>query len=215
MFAPLARICDIHMCMMQTPAVVPIPHVGGPIVTPGVATVMAGGIPIVAVGDCAICLGGGFPDPFIIGSFTVLATGRPIVRISDMMAHGGNVLVGFPTVWVGDSGGGGSPQAATMSAAKAGGSAFTRAQCNPKAAAAVARRIPPPTPATGTAWVEVEVVDNDGKPLPYQKVRVIDGGGTPRIAFSDSKGIARVDGMAKGECKITLADLDKSSWEPG
>jgi uncharacterized Zn-binding protein involved in type VI secretion len=215
MIAPVARISDFHVCPMQTPAIVPIPHVGGPILTPGVPTVMAGGVPIVAVGDMAICVGGGFPDPFIVGSFTVLAMGRPIVRISDTMAHGGAVLIGLPTVMIGDSGGGGSPQAATMSAAKAGGSAFTRAECNQGAAAAVVRQAPPPSPATGKAWVEVEVVDSDGKPLPYQKVRVTDGGGTARIAYSDAKGIARVDGMAKGQCKITLADLDKSSWEPG
>lgn len=214
MIAPVARICDLHVCPMQTPAIVPIPHVGGMIVTPGVPTVMAGGIPIVAVGDSAICVVGGIPNPFIVGSFTVLAMGRPIVRISDALAHGGNVVLGFPTVMVGDSGGGGSPQAATMSAAKAGGSAFTRTECNPAAAAAAAQKVAPPPAATGTTWVEVEVVDNDGKPLPYQKVRVTDGGGTERIAYSDAKGVARVDGMAKGECKVTLADLDRSSWEP-
>jgi uncharacterized Zn-binding protein involved in type VI secretion len=213
MIAPVARICDMHVCAMQTPAIVPIPHVGGTIITPGVPTVLAGGIPIVALGDCGICVVGAIPNPFIVGSFTVLAMGRPIVRISDPLAHGGNVIIGFPTVMVGDSGGGGSPQAATMSAAKAGGSAFTRAECNPKAAEAVTRQVAPPPPATGTTWVEVEVVDNDGKPMPYQKVRVTDSGGTARIAYSDPKGIARVDGMAKGDCKITLADLDRSSWE--
>ncbi len=30
-----ARLTDMHVCPMQTPAVVPIPHVGGPIIGPG------------------------------------------------------------------------------------------------------------------------------------------------------------------------------------
>ncbi len=212
MLAPIARVEDLHACPMATPAVVPVPHVGGPVKGPGAMTVLAGGQIVCVAGDIAICVGP--PDVMCMGSPTVMAMGRPVVRICDQSVHGGMVLIGLPTVMVGDSGGNGSAQAGTMSAAKAGGSAFTRAECNAKAAASVARGVPSPPPATGPAWVEVEVVASDGKPLPYQKVRVIDGGGTARIAFSDTSGIARVDGMAKGECQITLADLDRSSWEP-
>ena len=47
MFAPVARVNDFHLCPMQTPAVVPIPHVGGPVVGPGALTVWAGGMPVV------------------------------------------------------------------------------------------------------------------------------------------------------------------------
>lgn len=128
MFAPIARVGDMHVCPMQTPAVVPIPHVGGPVLPPGAPTVFAGGMPVAVVGGMATCVGP--PDVFIVGSFTVLAAGQPVVRAMDTTAHGGMVPAGFPTVMVGDSGGAGSPQGATMSAAKAGGSAFTRSDCN-------------------------------------------------------------------------------------
>jgi len=136
MFAPVARITDMHICPMQTPAVVPIPHVGGPVVGPGAPTVMALGIPVSVVGDTAVCVGP--PDVMVAGSFTVLAEGKPMVRISDSTAHGGMTIVGAPTVLVGDSGGAGSAAAQTMSAAKAGGSAFARTDCNRAAAEAVA-----------------------------------------------------------------------------
>ncbi len=211
MFSPIARITDLHICPMQTPAVVPIPHVGGPVVGPGMPTVMAGGIPVSVLGDMAICVGP--PDVMIVGAFTVLAGGKPIVRITDVTAHGGMVIVGLPTVLVGDSGGGGSSQAATMSAAKAGGSAFTRAECNPEAAAAVARQVPPEPPDTGKAWVEIEVVDAQGKPLPYQKVRVVDSGQTVRIGYTSAEGLLRVNGIAPGNCTISLADLDQDAWD--
>ena len=32
---PAARVSDMHVCPMVTPAVPPIPHVGGPILPPG------------------------------------------------------------------------------------------------------------------------------------------------------------------------------------
>jgi uncharacterized Zn-binding protein involved in type VI secretion len=210
---PIARLTDLHICPMQTPAVVPIPHVGGPIVGPGAVTVLAGGLPVAVMGDMAVCVGP--PDVLVKGSATVLAMGKPVVRLGDSTAHGGTIVAGLPTVLVGDSGGAGTSQAATMSAAKAGGSAFVRAECNTKAQDAVVRQAPPPPPDTGKAWVEVEVTDANGDPLPYQKVQVTDAGGTVRFAFSDGQGLVRIQGMAPGSCTITLPDLDESSWMAG
>ena len=43
---PAARITDMHTCPMQTPAFPsPIPHVGGPVVGPGVPNVLIGKMP--------------------------------------------------------------------------------------------------------------------------------------------------------------------------
>jgi uncharacterized Zn-binding protein involved in type VI secretion len=211
MFAPVARVNDLHICPMQTPAVVPIPHVGGPIMGPGALTVMAGGMPVSITGDIAICVGP--PDVMCSGSPTVFAMGLPVVRISDTTAHGGMAMVGLPTVMVGDSGGAGSSQAATMSAAKAGGSAFVRSECNAKAAQGVAARAAPP-PATGTAWIEVEIVDRAGKPVSFQRVEVTDAKAVRRLGYTDKDGLVRVEGMAPGASTIRLPDLDDSSWAP-
>lgn len=211
MFSPIARVNDFHLCPMQTPAVVPIPHVGGPVVGPGAVTVWAGGMPVSVVGDIAICVGP--PDVMATGAPTVFAEGRPVVRITDTSAHGGMVIVGLPTVMVGDSGGAGTSQAGTMSAAKAGGSAFVRSECNADAAKAAAAAAAPPSPS-GTAWVEVEFVDPAGKPVPFQRVRVTDAAGVARLGFSDKDGLVRIAGMAKGACTITAPDLDESSFAP-
>ena len=67
---PSARLTDMHVCPMQTPAVVPIPHVGGPMMTLGSPTVLIGGMPAVRAMDMAICVGP--PDPIILGCPTVL-----------------------------------------------------------------------------------------------------------------------------------------------
>jgi uncharacterized Zn-binding protein involved in type VI secretion len=212
MFSPVARLQDMHICLMQTPAVVPIPHVGGPIMGPGAMTVTAGGMPVSVLGDIAICVGP--PDVMVMGSPTVTAMGLPIVRITDFSAHGAMTLIGMPTVMIGDSGGAGSPQAATMLAAKAAAKPFTRSVCNSKAADEVANLASPKPPVTGTDWIEVEVVDTDGKPLPYQKVRITDSTGSMRTLYSGVDGLVRVEGIAPGTCKITMPDLDESAWKP-
>jgi uncharacterized Zn-binding protein involved in type VI secretion len=96
---PAARITDMHTCPMQSPAVPPVPHVGGPITGPGAPTVLIGGLPAAKVGDLATCVGP--PDSIVKGSSTVFVTGIPLARIGDTCAHGGVVSMGCPTVIVG------------------------------------------------------------------------------------------------------------------
>jgi len=96
---PAARVGDMHVCPMQTPAVVPIPHVGGPILPPGTPTVLIGGQPAACVGDMATCVGP--PDLIAMGSATVLIGGKPAARMGDSTAHGGTIMVGCPTVMIG------------------------------------------------------------------------------------------------------------------
>lgn len=92
---PAARITDMHVCPMVTGVV---PHVGGPIVGPGVPTVMIGGIPAAVVGDVATCVGP--PDTIAMGSPTVMVGGKPLARMGDTTAHGGKITLGLPTVLV-------------------------------------------------------------------------------------------------------------------
>lgn len=96
---PAARVGDMHVCPMQTPAVVPIPHVGGPILPPGCPTVLIGGQPAARQGDMATCVGP--PDVIALGSVTVLIGGQPAARMGDTTAHGGSIVLGLPTVLIG------------------------------------------------------------------------------------------------------------------
>lgn len=67
---PAARVGDMHVCPMVTPAVPPIPHVGGPALPPGSPTVLIGGMPALRMGDMLTCVGP--PDAVAIGCPTVL-----------------------------------------------------------------------------------------------------------------------------------------------
>lgn len=96
---PAARLTDMHTCPMQTPAVPPIPHVGGPISGPGVATVLIGSMPAAVVGDMCVCVGP--PDSIVKGSATVMIGNMPAARMGDSTAHGGSIVLGLPTVIIG------------------------------------------------------------------------------------------------------------------
>jgi uncharacterized Zn-binding protein involved in type VI secretion len=93
---PAARITDMHVCPMVTGVV---PHVGGPILPPGAPTVLIGSLPAARVGDMATCVGP--PDSIVLGSTTVMISSMPAARIGDMTAHGGNIVLGCPTVLIG------------------------------------------------------------------------------------------------------------------
>lgn len=94
-----ARLTDMHVCPMQTPGVPPIPHVGGPIIGPGAATVLIGKMPAAVMGDSVTCVGP--PDTIVKGSATVMICGKPAARMGDTTAHGGQIVLGCPNVMIG------------------------------------------------------------------------------------------------------------------
>ena len=106
----------MHMCPMVTPGLPPIPHVGGPITGPGCPTVLIGGLPAAVMGDMCVCVGP--PDTIILGSTGVFIGGKPAARMGDQTAHGGVISLGFPTVLIGETGGGGGGSAMNLAAAK-------------------------------------------------------------------------------------------------
>ena len=121
---PAARLMDMHTCPMVTGLV---PHVGGPIASPGCPTVRIGGQPAARVTDMATCVGP--PDVIAQGSSSVKIGGLPAARIGDMTAHGGVITTGCPSVLIGDegSGGGGAGSGFDLSDLLSSGMAMTSA----------------------------------------------------------------------------------------
>ncbi len=96
---PAARVNDLHVCVAMVPGVPPIPHVGGPIIGPGIPTVLIGKMPAAVVGDKCVCVGP--VDSIVKGSGTVTIGGKAAARLGDACAHGGKIVLGFPTVIIG------------------------------------------------------------------------------------------------------------------
>jgi len=169
---PAARMGDMHVCPMMTPAVPPIPHVGGPIML-GSPMVLIGGMPAARMGDMAMCVG---PPS--------------------------TILMGCPTVLIGE-GGSGSASGGGGGSAAAGAAA---------AGAATAQTDNNESFAKIEHWVEFQFTDKAGNPisgLPY-KFTDPDGKESPGILRPDGR-VAR-DGMKKGSCKVVLTGVYDAKW---
>ncbi len=92
-----ARAGDNHTCPQVNPN--GSPHTGGPILPPGVPTVLIGGTPAAVMGDMCTCAGP--PDSIVKASATVLIGGKGAARMGDSTAHGGSIVAGLATVLIG------------------------------------------------------------------------------------------------------------------
>jgi hypothetical protein len=63
------------------------------------------------------------------------------------------------------------------------------------------------------AWIEIILVDNEGKPMPGVKYRITPPGGAPKEGRLNEHGQAGLYEIEPGNCKITFPDLDKEAWE--
>ena|SRR5437867_65437 len=63
------------------------------------------------------------------------------------------------------------------------------------------------------SWIEIELVDEDDKPVPGEKYKITLPDETVAQGTLDEKGFARVDGIEPVTCKITFPDLDKDAWK--
>lgn len=98
---PAARLTDMHTCPMAVPGTPPIPHVGGPIQTPGEPTVLIEFLPAARIGDMCLCPPVGPTDPIVKGSSTVKIGFKPAARVGDSTGHGGVIVKGAATVIIG------------------------------------------------------------------------------------------------------------------
>ena len=190
---PAARLNDNHICPMQTPAVVPIPHVGGPILGPGVPTVLIEGMPAAVVGDACICVGP--PSAILKGSTGVLIAGRAAARVGDPTMHGGTILPpGAPTVIIGETGSGNAKAVVAAEAAGEQGDGSTG--------------------DTGkSTWIEIMMQDRGGFGVANTRFRLETPAGKVIEGVTDGNGIARIEGIDPGNHKITFPELPPDGWK--
>jgi uncharacterized Zn-binding protein involved in type VI secretion len=178
---------------MQTPAVVPIPHVGGPIVGPGVPNVLIEGMPASVVGDVCICVGP--PSAVMQGSTGVLIAGRAAARVGDPTMHGGTILPpGAPTVWIGETGSGNAK--AVVGKPEKG-----------------EREEGSSSDETKTKWIEILMKDRGGFGVANTRFRLETPDGKVIFGVTDGNGLGRVEGIEPGSHKITFPDLPPDGWK--
>lgn len=93
---PVATVGSMHVCPLCSGSV---PHVGGPIIGPGMPGATINGQPIAVMGDMCTCVGP--PDTIVQGCPGVTINGVPIAVVGSMTAHGGQITSGIPGVTIG------------------------------------------------------------------------------------------------------------------
>jgi type VI secretion system secreted protein VgrG len=64
-------------------------------------------------------------------------------------------------------------------------------------------------------WIEIELLDQDNKPVPGEPYRVtLPDGTTLAEGTLNEKGQARVEAIDPGSCKVTFPKRDKRTWKP-
>lgn len=64
-----------------------------------------------------------------------------------------------------------------------------------------------------TSWIEIELVDEEGSPVPGEAYKVTLPDGSVNSGTLDEKGFCRIEGIDPGTCQITFPNLDKDAWE--
>jgi hypothetical protein len=64
-----------------------------------------------------------------------------------------------------------------------------------------------------TAWIEIELLEADGKPVPREPYEVRLPDGRAVNGRLDGNGFARLDGLVPGSCTVTFPERDRRDWE--
>lgn len=121
------------------------------------------------------------------------------------------------------------PQTAAPAAGQPVGPPAAKQTTNPPAAPAAAGTLiakpeaaaPPPKETAGqlavekeTYWIEIELVGEDGRPLPGEDYVVELPDGKQVTGVLDANGLARIsDLLVGGTCKVSFPKLDREAWE--
>ncbi|MCB9497513.1 MAG: PAAR domain-containing protein [Fibrobacteria bacterium] len=181
---PAATMGDLHVCPMLTPGTPPIPHVGGPI-TLGSTGVFIGKKPAARMGDMAVCVG---PPS--------------------------SVIMGCPTVMIGETSSG--SQAGSAGAAAAAQAASTK---GPKAIQKL--EIPEPRSSTTESHtIDLAFKDASGRPMSGVRFQLEGPDGAKSLCCSSMDGLFRKEGVEKGRFTVVVrsmadARFSKDSIKPG
>lgn len=71
----------------------------------------------------------------------------------------------------------------------------------------------PEDPATPRYWLEIELLGEDDKGIPYEAYVVHLPDGQEVAGYLDEAGLARLDGIAvEGNCQVSFPDRDQDAW---
>jgi type VI secretion system secreted protein VgrG len=72
----------------------------------------------------------------------------------------------------------------------------------------------PVQPCAGAKhWVQIQLVDEEGKPVPRVRYQIEASDGTVTEGMLDGDGMGGRPELAGGQCTVRFPDLDAAAWE--
>jgi hypothetical protein len=68
-------------------------------------------------------------------------------------------------------------------------------------------------PEPEKTWIEIELIDKYGKPVPNERFKLTLPDGTVKWGRLDNIGKARVERLQPGTCQVTFPDRDEEVWD--
>lgn len=72
---------------------------------------------------------------------------------------------------------------------------------------------PCPLAAEKNHWVEIELLGEDDRPVPWEPYEITLPDGSKVSGFLDAKGKARVESPEGGSCQVSFPELDTEAWD--
>jgi hypothetical protein len=202
----------MHVCPLPNPGLPPPPHVGGP-VSLGAPTVLIGGMPAARMGDMVVCAGP--PDTVMMGCPTVL--------IGEAGSGGGAGGGDGGGSGGGGQGKGGSAKqgkgslARALRAARVPVTAFRFETDTSSACSAFGMKMStmggePGQEPAAGHWVEFQFVDKAGLPVGGPHFEFEGSDGTKERGVVQSDGLVRREGIPSGNCTVRLFSLADAAW---
>jgi hypothetical protein len=67
----------------------------------------------------------------------------------------------------------------------------------------------------GVHWIEIRLLGEDEKPVPWEEYRIKLPNGSQVQGFLDEAGRGRIEGIEEpGNCLVTFPALDEDAWSP-
>jgi hypothetical protein len=71
------------------------------------------------------------------------------------------------------------------------------------------------TAAADTTWIEIELIDPNGNPVPGERYKITMPDGSIKYGRLDDNAKARIEKLQPGTCQVTFPDRDQEVWEVG
>ena len=65
-----------------------------------------------------------------------------------------------------------------------------------------------------THWIEIELIGEDGQPIPWMEYQVTLPDGKQLRGYLDASGFSRIDAIPQaGDCQVSFPEFDREAWQ--